>query len=97
MNQIILLGKVLEVKQVSKKQLVCTIQTESSTDDMVNVSFEIDVNDNPIDILINNIKHAELLAVKLQLLAKQTNGVIYTADKLSVLQTNENKQKGGLN
>lgn len=94
MNQIIMIGKVIDLQAKNEETLLVTLSTESINDKDVNVSFVIDIKDhNKID-LMKYLSKNPLLAVKLQLLDKPMfNNVIFTAEKMSLLDVSEQENK----
>lgn len=94
MNQIIMIGKVIDLQAKTDDILLVTLSTESENDKDVNVSFIIDTKDrNRID-LMKHLRKNPLLAVKLQLLDKPMfNNVIFTAQKMSLLDVSEQENK----
>jgi hypothetical protein len=89
MNQIIVLGKTVNISQLDNKDLIITLSTTTDTDEDTYIKFLVEVENTDTKKLLNSLKLAKMLAVKLQFLHKPLDEVIFVAQKMSILESED--------
>jgi hypothetical protein len=90
MNQIIVMGKVLSVVNLSENEILVSLSTKTTNNEETVVKFTVDTEGKyNKQKLGEEIMLATLLAVKLEFIlpTEQNKNTIFIASKLSVLQS----------
>jgi hypothetical protein len=90
MNQIIVMGKVLSVINLSENEILVSLSTKTTNNEETVVKFTVDTEGKyNKQKLGEEIMLATLLAVKLEFIlpTEQNKNTIFIASKLSVLQS----------